>query len=750
MSPQADGPTASGANFSKRPPFSATRVPAPSERLAGAIERVTFFNEENGFVVLKVKVKGQRDLVTVLGSLPAASAGEWLTAEGRWERAREHGLQFRAERLTCSPPTSREGIERYLGSGLVKGVGPVCARKLVARFGEKILDVIEHESARIEDVDGIGPTRRRRIKAAWTQGKAVREIMVFLHSHGVGTSRAVRIHKTYGDEAIARVREDPYALARDIHGIGFKSADTIAQRLGVAPDSPQRAGAGLSHVLLEATRQGHCALPVAMLIERALLLLGCGEVIVPEALERSLAAGEISREAIAGEDLIFLPALRRAEETIATVLRRLAVAISPPTADPAPALADFERATGQQLADSQRAAVAEALSRRVLVITGGPGVGKTTLVNAILRVLRHSSFSGRAPRILLCAPTGRAARRLSESTGQTAATIHRLLEAQSGGRFGRNPARPLDCDLLVVDEVSMVDVPLMAHLLRALPEAASLLLVGDVDQLPSVGPGSVLRDVIASGVVPVARLTEVFRQAAASRIIASAHRINAGLLPEPPAKDEPSDFYFIERAEPEKAAATLIEMVQRRIPAKFGLDPLRDVQVLCPMNRGSLGVRELNRRLQAALNPERPGAPVIERFGWRFRAGDKVIQTENNYDLGVFNGDIGLVASLDAIEQEARVRFDDREVSYDFADLDQLSPAHAITIHKAQGSEFPAVVIPLAMQHCLLLQRNLLYTGVTRGRRLVVLIGETRALALAVRNQQVAARWGGLRERLRE
>jgi exodeoxyribonuclease V alpha subunit len=730
------------------------------EPLAGLIERVTFFNEENGFAVLKVQVKGHRDLVTVVGSLPCVSAGEWLTAEGRWLRDRDRGLQFQAEILASSPPTSREGIARYLGSGLVKGFGPVCAQKLVAKFGEKILAVIEHESARIEDVDGIGPVRRRRIKTAWIEGKAVREIMVFLHSHGVGTSRAVRIHKTYGDDAIERVRHDPYALARDIHGIGFKTADQIAQRIGVALDSLQRAGAGLSHVLLEATHQGHCALPVETLTDEAGKLLLVSDAIVQTALQQSLAAGEVIRETIASQELIFLPALLRAEQNIATRLKSLAAEPAAlPFADAAAGIADFEQHSGKKLAPSQRAALEQAVRRRVLVLTGGPGVGKTTLVNAILHVLRCSSIrqpaSGiqdQAPafRPLLCAPTGRAARRLSASTGLPAATIHRLLEAQAGGRFGRNESHRLDCDLLVVDETSMVDVTLMSHLVRALPTSASLLLVGDVDQLPSVGPGSVLRDLIASGAVPVVRLTEVFRQAAASRIIANAHRINAGQLPELPAKDTPSDFYFVERKDPETTTATLLQMVQHRIPAKFGLDPVRDIQVLCPMNRGSLGVRELNLRLQAALNPTQPGQAFVEKFGSQFRVGDKVIQTENNYDKAVFNGDIGLVTALDPVEQELRVRFDEREVAYDFGELDQLSLAYAITIHKSQGSEFPAVVIPVAMQQYILLQRNLLYTGVTRGRSLVVLIGETKALAVAVRNQKVSARWGGLRERLRE
>ena len=717
-----------------------------AESLSGLIERVTFFNEDTGFSVVKVKVKEHRDPVTVLGNLASVSAGEWVTAQGHWIQDREFGLQFRAEILTSTPPTSREGIEKYLGSGMVKGIGPVYAKKLVKKFGETIFEIIETQSARMEELTGIGPMRRKRIKQAWEEQKVIRGIMLFLHSNGVSTSRAVRIFKTYGAGAISAVQNDPYRLAKDIPGIGFKTADQIAQKIGIPVESLLRAVAGLSHVLIEATQAGHCALPIDQLLDGAVHLLLIDKSIVVEALERTLAKKDLVQESIEGEDLVFLPHLKRAEEIVANRIGDLVrQSTTFPQIDFDKTVLWCQKTSGKELSPSQREALRLALSSRVLIITGGPGVGKTTLVKSILLILRSKKVC-----CLLCAPTGRAAKRLSETTGSEAKTIHRLLEVNpSVGGFNRNESNPLECDLLIVDETSMVDIVLMSHLLRALPTKANLLLVGDMDQLPSVGPGMVLRHLIESQTVPVVRLTEVFRQAADSRIITSAHSINEGRIPIASKKGDPSDFYFVDRTDPEHLLETVIDMVKTRIPAKFHLDAIRDIQVLCPMNRGSLGSRALNARLQQALNPARTNEPSAERFGWRFCLRDKVIQTSNNYDKEVFNGDIGHVTAIDEAERELTICFDQRDVVYKFGELDEISLAYAITVHKSQGSEFPAVVIPIAMQQYMLLQRNLIYTGITRGKKLVVLVGQRQALDKAVKNNSPQSRFSGLLTRLK-
>ncbi|MFG1466585.1 ATP-dependent RecD-like DNA helicase [Xanthobacter sp. DSM 24535] len=711
------------------------------EVLAGLIERVTFHNTENGFCVLRIKARGHRDVLTVVGHAAIISAGEWITVTGEWINDRTHGQQFKARFLKTSPPASADGIEKYLASGMIKGIGPVYAKKLVRAFADKVFDVIEETPERLREVDGIGPVRADRIVAAWAEQKAVREIMVFLHSHGVSTARAVRIFKTYGADAIQVMTENPYRLARDIRGIGFKTADTIAMKLGIDKTAMVRVRAGVSYALSEAMDEGHCSLPVADLMPLAEKLLEVPANLIATALDLELADGTVVADHVGEVDCIFLAGLHGAERAVADKLLALATGAPPwPAIDADKALPWIEQRTGLTLADSQKAAVRLALASKVLVITGGPGVGKTTIINSILRILAAKSVA-----LLLCAPTGRAAKRMSEATGMEARTIHRLLEVDpKTGGFKRGPDHPLDCDLLVVDETSMVDVLLMNALLKAVPNRAALLIVGDVDQLPSVGPGQVLADIITSDAVPVVRLTEVFRQAAQSRIIVSAHRINQGQLPDLDRPAEDSDFYFVHVEEPEAAVSRVIELVKSRIPRRFGLDPIRDVQVLCPMNRGGIGARSLNIELQTALNPA--GEAKVERFGWTFAPGDKVMQVENDYDKEVYNGDIGYIDIVDPGTGELTVTFDGRAVTYEFGELDTLVPAYATTIHKSQGSEYPAVIIPVMTQHYTMLQRNLIYTGVTRGKRLVVLVGQKKAIAIAVRNVSGRRRWSKLAE----
>ncbi len=727
-----------------------THLKVQEKTLSGTIERVTFHNEENGYCVLRVSMSDTRKAQTVVGNCAAPNAGEEIAARGEWIEDDQYGSQFKASEISTSEPDNLKGIERYLGSGLIDGIGPTYAKKLVKKFGPEVFNIIDDRSKRLEEVEGIGPKRRQEIKKSWEKQKSVRRIMVFLHQHGISTARAVRIYKTYGDESIKKLRNNPYRLSHDLHGVGFKTADVIASKLGINFDDLSRIEAGLHFALQTATGNGHCALPEIELIESATELLGVDQIKIEDCLNKIITKREVTKDEINSVPMIFPPQLIASEKIISERILNLASRKPDyPKFEIEKALSWCQKKIGYSLAQGQRKAVELALRERVLIITGGPGVGKTTILRSVLMILRAKKV---AP--ILCAPTGRAAKRMSESTGLEASTIHRLLEFKGhSGKFSHDENNPVEGDLFIVDEASMIDTQLMSSFLRALPKNAHLILVGDVDQLPSVGPGSVLSDMINSNELPVARLNEIFRQSSESRIITAAHEINEGILPielTKSAKNDPkSDFFFISSDEPEKTSETIANIVSRRIPENLGLDPVNDIQVITPMHRGSLGTQALNRKLQDSLNPANESTFEIERFGARYRVGDKVIQTRNNYDKETLNGDIGKVIEISTDPGKIIIQFSgQRTVSYEPGELDEISPAFAITVHKSQGSEFPCVVIPVSTQHFLLLQRNLLYTAITRGSRVVVLVGQKKAAAMAVKNIDTKERYRGLLQRL--
>ncbi len=722
------------------------------DSLTGSVERITFYNDENGYTVLRLApdraglpAAGRDGLITVIGNLPELALGEHLKLEGEWTQHPKHGAQFNAQRIEQTRPATIEGLRRYLASGLLRGIGPKLAERIVERFGADTLDIIEKQPQRLREVADIGPKRSKLILAAWEEQKQVKEIMLFLHAHGVSTNLAIKIYKQYGDKALAIVQENPYQLARDIYGVGFITADKIARALGLPTDHPTRIEAGVMYLLEEQSNEGHTFLPRLTLIEKCAALLGVPDTLIEPAFA-SLHAAELVMPARiplpddptpAADNVLYLTRFYYAELGVANRLTELAAALPGRLTD-IPAL--FTPITAE-LSAEQQAAIHTALAQPVSILTGGPGTGKTTALKALI-----AAVEGAGKRYALVSPTGRASKRLSEATGRPASTIHRLLDFSPTRGFIYNAENPLPLDLLVVDEVSMLDILLANSLFKAIEPGTHILLVGDVDQLPSVGAGDVLRDLIDSQHIPITRLQAIFRQAADSHIILNAHRINQGQPPEFPKDGQ--DFFRFPADTPEQAADWVVKLVTERIPERFQLDPLTEIQVLAPMYRGPAGITLLNERLQTALNPGSAIKPERRLFGTLFRKGDKVMQTRNDYDKQVFNGDIGRLRDISTEDHLLVVDFEGRGVEYAYNEADQLVLAYAVSVHKAQGSEFPAVVLPLLTQHYLMLQRNLLYTAITRARRLCVLVSNPKTLAIAVKNNPVANRWTGLDWRL--
>jgi exodeoxyribonuclease V alpha subunit len=718
----------------------------PYATLEGAVARITYVSEETQYVVARLDVSGKPDPVTIVGTMVSLTPGETLRLHGRWSHHPKYGEQFQVERYESVVPATITGIQKYLGSGMIKGIGPIFAKRLVEAFREETLKVIEEAPTRLAEVEGIGPKRQQRIITAWAEQREIREVMLFLQGHGVSPAYAVKIFKAYGQAAIGTVRENPYRLARDIRGIGFKTADKIARELGIPVDSPLRAAAGILHMLNELTDEGHVYVPEEELLRAAEETLEIPASLLPDALAALAADEAVVVEPLPTGRAVYLTGLHVSETHLA---RRVADLLRAPRAMPPvdmnQALPWVEQKTGLVLTEEQRQAVRLAFQEKLLIITGGPGTGKTTILKAVIRILEAKKL-----RMHLASPTGRAAKRLAEVTGHEATTLHRLLEwnPREGG-FQRNTRHPLETDIIVVDEVSMIDVLLAHHLLQAIPLTATLLLVGDADQLPSVGPGTVLRDLLSVSRVPVIRLTTIFRQAAESRIVSNAHRVNRGEFPDlsVAAAGQPQDFYYLPEEDLEKLQQLIVDLALQRLPAKYGLDPRLDIQVLTPMHRGPIGAGQLNTALQAALNPPRNGEMELLRGGRIFRIGDRVLQLRNNYDKGVYNGDLGWISNIDFTEQAVIVQVDDREVSYDFSEMDELTLAYAMTVHKSQGSEYPCVVLPMHTTHYPMLQRNLLYTAITRAKKLLVVVGTKKAIAIATRNDAIRRRYSGLPDR---
>lgn len=721
--------------------------------LSGQIERITYNNEENGFTIAKVKVYGQRDLVTIIGNLMAPTPGEILKMRGEWANHPKFGEQFKVVQYETKVPATVNGIQKYLGSGLIKGLGPVMAKRIVKKFGKRTLEVIENEIFQLSNIEGIGKKRIAMIQNAWDEQKEIRDVMIFLQAHGVSSGYAAKIFKEYGNKSIAVVKENPFRLATDIFGIGFVTADSIAEKLGFPKNSDQRIEAGILYVLHKLSDEGHVYYPYEELIIKSREILGVERDAVVKAFGILAADKKIVFEDLSTQSdeikennkAVYLTKFHLCETYISDRLKSLV--LSPKSirnVDTEKAIDWVQKQLSITLAKNQVSAICSCLKEKVIVITGGPGTGKTTIINAILKI-----FSILKVRTLLTAPTGRAAKRMSETTGYEARTIHRLLEFSfAKGGFQKTEERPLGCDLIVVDEASMIDTVLMYHLLKAVPLSAILILVGDVNQLPSVGAGNILKDIIESNAVPVTWLNEIFRQAKKSQIIVNAHKINQGIIPSfgtSQLRSQENDFYLIQQEDPDRVLEIILELVKIRIPQRFGFDPVDDIQVLTPMHKGVAGAVNLNRELQKILNPGQEG---VMRGEQHYRVGDKVMQVRNNYDKEVFNGDIGRITQIYSENQQLAISFDGRETTLDFSDLDEVVLAYAVSVHKSQGSEFPVVIIPVLTQHYILLQRNLIYTAVTRGQKLVVMVGTRKAMAIGVKNDKTKKRFTYLSYRL--